>query len=154
MQEAISLQLKVNVLKPMCRLSSGDETIDFNDFDALDVVQGRVHGSGVFKFTECNNTKEIIIRFKQAGQNPAPDLINNYIPNNTGDLMARGIGVRLLDEANKIIDLNQPMKINFNSGMTSKDVMFNATVISVNQNDSGIHPGLLQTSIGMEISYN
>lgn len=34
----IELTLKVNVLKPVCKLSSGQQTINFGDFDVLDVI--------------------------------------------------------------------------------------------------------------------
>ncbi|WDB48493.1 fimbrial protein [Escherichia albertii] len=152
---AIDLTFKVNVLKPVCRLASGNQTIDFGDFDALDVATGsnKVNGSTTFKFTECSAVNHLKIKFTQAGQNPAPDTANNYIPNPVGDTMAEGVAVRLLDESQQVIPLGDIMDIAMTAGQGTKELKLNARVIPVDRTGRTITPGLLQTAVGLEISY-
>ncbi|HEB1786777.1 TPA: type 1 fimbrial protein [Escherichia albertii] len=152
---AIDLTFKVNVLKPVCRLASGNQTIDFGDFDALDVATGsnKVNGSTTFKFTECSAVNHLKIKFTQAGQNPAPDTANNYIPNQAGDTMAEGVAVRLLDESQQVIPLGDIMDIAMTAGQGTKELKLNARVIPVDRTGRTITPGLLQTAVGLEISY-
>ncbi|MDD9750068.1 fimbrial protein [Escherichia albertii] len=152
---AIDLTFKVNVLKPVCRLASGNQTIDFGDFDALDVATGsnKVNGSTTFKFTECSAVNHLKIKFTQAGQNPVPDTVNNYIPNPVGDTMAEGVAVRLLDESQQVIPLGDIMDIAMTAGQGTKELKLNARVIPVDRTGRTITPGLLQTAVGLEISY-
>ena len=151
----IELTLKVNVLKPVCKLSSGQQTINFGDFDVLDVItkSSKVNGSATFRFTECSAVNNLKIKFKQAGQSPVPDIENNYIPNAKGDIMAKGVAVKLLDDQKKEVELDKIMSVSVGENQISKDLTLNAQVISVNKTGEGISPGMLQTAIGMEISY-
>ncbi len=66
-----------------------------------------MNGSTTFKFTECSAVNHLKIKFTQAGQNPAPDTANNYIPNQAGDTMAGGVAVRLLNESHQILSLTR-----------------------------------------------
>lgn len=151
----IDLTFKVNVLKPVCRLASGNQTIDFGDFDALDVATGsnKVKGSATFKFTECISVSHLKVRFTQAGQNPAPDAVNNYIPNQTGDTMAGGVAVRLLDASYQTVMLGETMDIQMKTDQTTQDLTLNARVVPADMAGKRITPGLLQTAVGLEISY-
>ncbi|HEF8785811.1 TPA: type 1 fimbrial protein [Providencia alcalifaciens] len=151
----IELMVKVNIFKPICKLNAGEQKINFGDFDALDVITGssKVNGSATFKFTECSSIKNMKIKFKQVGQNPAPDTVNNYIPNANGDIMAKGVAVKLLDENKQEVKLGQIMNIAVSESQTTKDLTLNARVIPVNKTGEEISPGMLQTAIGMEISY-
>ncbi|EEW3330187.1 TPA: fimbrial protein [Escherichia albertii] len=153
--KSINVVFKVKVLKPVCKLSSGNQTIDFGNFDALDVVTGsnKVNGSTTFKFTECSAVNHLKIKFTQAGQNPAPDTANNYIPNQAGDTMAEGVAVRLLDESQQVIPLGDIMDIAMTAGQGTKELKLNARVIPVDRTGRTITPGLLQTAVGLEISY-
>ncbi|KAF0950595.1 fimbrial protein [Escherichia albertii] len=152
---AIDLTFKVNVLKPVCRLASGNQTIDFGDFDALDVATGsnKVNGSTTFKFTECSAVNHLKIKFTQAGQNPAPDTANNYIPNQAGDTMAGGVAVRLLNESHQILSLKDTMDIQMRADQTTQVLVLNARVVPADMAGKRITPGLLQTAVGLEISY-
>lgn len=154
---SINVVFKVNILKPVCKLSSSsvNQTIVFDNFDALDVVAGseKVNKSATFRFTECSAVNHLKIRFTQAGQNPALDTANNYIPNMTGDTMAEGVAVRLLDESQQVIQLADVMDISMAAGQSTKDLKLNARVIPVDMTGRTIRPGLLQTAVGLEISY-
>ena len=101
-----------------------------------------MNGSATFRFTECSAVNNIKIKFKQAGQSPVPDIENNYIPNAKGDIMAKGVAVK-----------DKIMSVSVGENQISKDLTLNAQVISVNKTGEGISPGMLQTAIGMEISY-
>ncbi|HBA6377724.1 TPA: fimbrial protein [Escherichia coli] len=151
----IELSVKVNISKPMCKLNSGTQTIDFGDFDVLDIIteNRKLNGHATFKFTECSSVKNMKIKFKQAGQNPALDIVNNYIPNSKGDRMAKGVAVKLLDDKKQEIQLNKEMNVIVEESLTFKDLTLNAQVVSINKDGEGVSPGLLQTAIGMEISY-
>lgn len=154
-RQELSLNLKVNVLKPVCKLTSGDQTIYFDDFDALDIVTGsnKIIKSTILNFTECSSVKELNITFNQSGQNPSIDKINNWIPNKIGTNMASGIAVMLLGDNNTPIDLGQKIVINVGPSESSKQVSFKAKVVPTDKAGSGITPGKLETAVGIEISY-
>ncbi|EPZ1805868.1 fimbrial protein, partial [Escherichia coli] len=67
-QEA-TLSLNVNILKPVCKLANGDQTLYFDDFDALDVVtnSNKLIKNTVLNFTECSSVKKLNISFVQSG---------------------------------------------------------------------------------------
>lgn len=154
-KKQIELTVKVNVFKPVCKINSGEQTINFGDFDAQDVITGssKINGSATFKFTECSAVNNMKIKFKQAGQSPAPNITSNYIPNSSGDTMAKGVAVKLLDEKKQEVQLGEIMSINVGNNQTTKDFTLNAMVIPINKTGEGISPGILQTAIGLEISY-
>lgn len=63
------------------------------------------------------------------------------------------MAVKLLDDQKKEVELDKIMSVSVGENQISKDLTLNAQVISVNKTGEGISPGMLQTAIGMEISY-
>lgn len=154
-RQELSLNLRVNVLKPVCKLTSGDQTMYFDDFDAVDIVTGsdKTIESTTLNFSGCSNVKKLNITFKQTGQNPSIDMTNNWIPNKTGANMAEGIAVVLLDDKNSEINLGQIMSIDVGQSETSKQIILKAKVVPTDRVGRGILPGKLETAVGIEISY-
>lgn len=153
-QEA-SLSLNVNILNPVCKLASGDQTLYFDDFNALDVVtnNNKLIKNAVLNFTECSGVKKLNISFVQSGQTPPIDTVNNWIPNKSGTDMAAGIAIILLNNNNSLINLGQKMVIDVGQSESSKQITLKAQVVPTDKAGSGIKPGKLETAVGIEISY-
>lgn len=155
LKQELSLNLKVNIRKPVCRLASGDQTVYFDEFDALDIITGndKTTKNTILNFTDCNSVDKINITFNRSGQSPSIDTVNNWIPNKSGQNMAAGIAVMLLDDKKNIIDLGKKMAINIGHTETSKQVMLKAKIVPTDKIGYGITSGKLETAVGIEISY-
>ncbi len=147
----LSVALKVNILKPVCRLELDSELIDFDEFDILDLMTSPPRRVKELMFKECNLVKGVAISF--TGSNIDYDV--NMIKNQTGDGYAQGIGVQLYDENETPIDLSRSLDVRAN--IPAAENSFSYTLISYVKRISEpqkVTPGILDTNVGIKIVYN
>ena len=158
-------KINIDVRKPVCKLegikpgnSPYPYSIDFGEFAALDVVTGSVNGTVDLHFTDCEGVSGMKIKFSSVDAGTIP-ITNNAIPNRSentsgNDPMAKGIMIKLKNGSDgREIDLSQGLKI---ESLSSSDytLKLGATVVPENLAVKAITPGLVNTAVHMEISYN
>ena len=165
--DEIKLEVKVNLLRPVCVLKSITDNgkVDFGDFYALDVVTGGVSEKDItFDFKECNNLSNLRISFTPAGN--IPRNTGDYIPNQLGDDKARGIGVSLFrnkaGNSWELIPLNKDLVVSTseltggttsNSGTDYQWKMRAKVVSTYSDTAELITPGKLDAQVSMMITY-
>ncbi|MEQ1928458.1 fimbrial protein [Escherichia albertii] len=148
LSQSFDVTLSVNIIKPVCKLESSSQDIDFGEFDASDLQSSPPQGSAVFNFTGCDNVENIKIRF--SGSNIDKD--GNHIKNNTGNELAKGVVIKLFDSKNKEFNLNGDNIINV-ARKDSFDMRVNAIAVATGDSSEIITPGRLDSSVSLEISY-
>ncbi|EPS7491411.1 fimbrial protein [Escherichia coli] len=147
LSQSVDFTLKVNVLRPVCKLTSDAQTINFGEVDVNDLT--KIKGSATFKFIDCDNVDGLKIRFEGS----SVDKENNVIRNKPGSDYAEGVYFKLYDDKNNEIKLGTDKIIDVNKGI-SYDLKLIAKVL---RDDSGSNkkfsPGLLNSSVALEITY-
>lgn len=147
LSQSVNFTLNVNVLRPTCKLTTDNQTIDFGEFDANNLT--KIKPSTTFKFIDCDNVERLKVSFK--GSNIDKD--NNVIRNKTGSDYATGIYFKLYDDENNEIELDSDKIININ-----KETVYDLKVMAKALRDdsisnNGFSPGLLNSSVALEITY-
>ena len=150
----------VTVVTPECTLAAKDYTVTFDPLSNIDIALGnnKTIKPVTLIFSQCKNVNKINARFVklQAG----PELNGNYIPNrkqsstSPGDVMAEGVGIRLLNGATEIklgSGNDKGLSVQPDSA-GSASLGFNAQV--VNMPGEYATPGRIETAVGVEISYD
>ena len=147
LSQSVSFTLKVNVLRPVCKLTTDTQTIDFGEFDFVDLT--RTKGSATFKFIDCDNVEGVKIRFKGS----SVDEENNVIRNKIGEGYATGVYFKLYDDENNEINLDSDKVISINKAVVY-DLKLTAKVLrDESTSNNRFSPGLLNSSVALEITY-
>lgn len=122
LSQSVDFTLKVNVLRPVCKLTSDAQTIGFGEVDVDDLT--KIKGNATFKFIDCDNVDGLKIRF----EGDALDKENNVIRNKAGSNYATGVYFKLYDDKNNEIKLDGDNVINVNKE-ANYDLKLTAKVI-------------------------
>ncbi|HBR1031142.1 TPA: type 1 fimbrial protein [Klebsiella quasipneumoniae subsp. similipneumoniae] len=143
------VDIKFNILKPVCRLMTSNKTLDFGEFDINKLNNTTPEAKAILKFTDCIGTTKMHINFSGNYVNYG----ENYIQNSVGDNYASGIAIKLYNNDNNEFDLDKNHEVNVN-GVNDFEFNINAKVIPLNTNSSQKKPGLLKSSVIIYISYD
>ncbi|ENZ5952284.1 fimbrial protein [Escherichia albertii] len=150
LSQSVNLKLNVNIIKPVCRLTSKEAQIDFGEFDVSALTNNQPNGSVIYSFTECNNVDKLRIRF--TGEHI--DNSKNIIKNKESKDNASGVAVKIYDNKMKELSLNKDWIIEKNTNTNSYDLTINAKVVSSeNGGSTTIRPGKIDTTVNFEITY-
>ncbi|EAA6331141.1 TPA: type 1 fimbrial protein [Escherichia coli] len=147
LSQSVDFTLKVNVLKPVCKLTTDTQTIDFGEVDVDDLT--KIKGSATFKFIDCDNVERLKIRF----EGDELDKENNVIRNKVGSNYATGVYFKLYDDKNYEIKLDADNVIKINKE-ANYDLKLTAKVLRDELGAGNrFSPGLLNSSVALEITY-
>ncbi len=148
----VDLTLRVNVKNPVCKLDNGDLEIDFNNFEAFDVIQKSVTRRAIFNFSDCSDVENLKISFNGVNGTNI-DLDKNLVRNlETDERYASGIGIKLYDNNRDEVQLNDTMNIPINKN-NSYSLNLDAVVVPLNDSGKGITTGELSAFVELHISY-
>ncbi|MCE9859993.1 fimbrial protein [Raoultella planticola] len=149
---SVDFSLSLDVIKadPVCKLNATSTTIDFGDIDPINIFANPAYGVAHFRFVDCENVNSVDISFSS----PNIDEQNNYVRNTTGTDKASGIAIKLHNDAGREMNLMEKFNLIVNSAQ-SANLFINARVITTDPyNGFGVKPGIIDTSVALEITYN
>ncbi|WP_248424000.1 fimbrial protein [Escherichia coli] len=147
---SVDLKMNVNIIKPVCRLTSKEAQIDFGEFDVSALKDNHPTGSAIYKFTECDNVNQLRLSF--TGEHI--DISKNIIKNKTNEDAASGIAVKLYDNQMKELILDKDWIIEKDIKKNNYDLTINAKIVpSENGGTASIRPGKIDTAVNFEITY-
>ncbi|EFO1266336.1 type 1 fimbrial protein [Escherichia albertii] len=149
LSQSVNVNLSLNIAPPVCKLTDATQTIDFGEAQAYDITMGNVKREATFFFTECTNVNNVTILF--SGTNVDKD--KNFIRNKSGADNATGIGIKLYDNNNKEINLNEKQELSVNK-KDSFSFQVSALVVKENGNNAAVTAGKIDTSVNLNITYN
>ncbi|EHN94253.1 fimbrial protein [Escherichia coli] len=141
------VDLKFEVLKPVCRLETIEQTIDFGTFHVLDTLTTGPKGSATFNFTDCSSVNRLLIKFEG-------DKIKgtNLLKIQEGDGYASGMAIKLYSDDGSDIDLNSIWGVNINQ-QDKHTLKVNAQVVPLYGELSKAKHGVLKSKAILYISY-
>lgn len=148
LSNSYDVTLKINVLKPACKLSTTKGSIDFGEVDRKTISTNQPEGSASFLFTDCQGVNNINISFS----GNYIDSSKNQLINTKGEQYASGIAIKLYDSSAREIVLSEQKTFNVD-GAGNYNLDLTAKVITEDGYDNKITTGLIKSSVTLVISY-
>ena len=142
------LKIRVNILKPICKLTSSSNVIDFGEFNSQDFLQNQPTAGTTFFFDDCSTTNYFNIDFVGG----YIDQTQNYINLSRGENYASGVAIKLYDKNDKEINLKDTYSVNTNGSQKVK-LDIRAKVVTLHEGGVKLKPGDLKSSVTLVISY-
>lgn len=146
--QSVEMTFTVNIEPPVCKLNNADVSVDFGEFQALDIVTGSVKKMAEFSFTDCSNVNNVTVSFS----GDKVDKETNFINNKLGAEYASGVAIGLYDDKGNRIQLKDALNISIkNAGVFDFRV---TAAVQKTSDDKKVTPGILDTSVNLNITYN